>query len=78
MSPSEPADADKRAIASGAKEIAKGGRIDKVGELCEEWGGKKKDWKKMKGWDRSGNEWHWYENKGRKYGWKLAGERDSF
>lgn len=38
--------------------IAKGKRIRKVGELCDKFGGKSKDWKKMKGWDKEGREWH--------------------
>jgi hypothetical protein len=53
-----------------------GVKIKKVDELCRIFGGRKKDWKKKKGWDRSGNEWYWYENQGVKCGWKRAGEKD--
>ena len=63
---------------SRAETIAEGDRIDKVDELVEKFGGRRKDWKKKKGWDSSGQEWHWYENKGRKIGEKRAGEHDPF
>jgi RHS repeat-associated protein len=63
---------------SNAETIAKGGAIRKVDELVEEFGGKAKDWIKKKGWDEYGDEWHWYENQGRKEGVKRAGEHDPF
>ncbi|QLQ32442.1 MAG: hypothetical protein HZT40_13575 [Candidatus Thiothrix singaporensis] len=65
-------------LSSSSELIAKGRNIRKVDELVEKFGGKAKDWKKKKGWDEKGQEWHWYENNGRKVGMKKAGEVDPF
>ncbi|GAB3254655.1 RHS repeat domain-containing protein [Chitinimonas naiadis] len=78
IAPQAPAASSLKEIASTSEVIAKGSRIRKVEQLCEKFGGKAKDWVKKKGWDSYGNEWHWYENQGRKVGWKLAGELDPF
>ena len=69
-----------REAARTAQTIAQGRKIRKVKKLCEKWGGRPKDWKKQKGWDPYGNEYHWYSKKGdpRKYGWKNAGDPDPF
>ena len=32
----------------------------------------------MKGWDKEGREWHWYDLKGQKFGFKPAGKPDPF
>ncbi|WP_019671776.1 hypothetical protein [Psychrobacter lutiphocae] len=59
--------------------IAEGGRIDKVHILVEKFGGEAKNWKKMKGWDNNGREYHWYQLKNApSVGWKRAGEHDPF
>lgn len=65
-------------ICTNSDEIAKGNKIRKIDELVQRFGGKAKDWIKKKGWDAQGNEWHWYENNGRKIGWKLLGDDDPF
>ncbi|MFK2853934.1 RHS repeat-associated core domain-containing protein [Dyella humi] len=72
-----PADVIKQ-VSTNSEEIAKGNRIRKVDELVRRFGGKARDWCKKKGWDAEGNEWHWYENNGRKIGWKLNGDYDPF
>ena len=61
-----------------AQTFAQGNKIRKIKQLCEKWGGKPSEWKKRKGWDPYGNEYHWYERAGKKYGWKKAGESDPF
>jgi len=63
---------------SSSEKIAEGRRIHKVEELVEKFGGKVKDWVKKKGWDERGQEWHWYENKGKREGLKRVGEPDPF
>lgn len=64
---------------STSETIAKGSGIRKVDELVEKFGGRRKDWSKKKGWDASGQEWHWYEGpNGMKVGLKKAGEPDPF
>jgi hypothetical protein len=71
----------KQGVAQAVKNsetIAQGNKIRKIEELCEKFGGKPKQWKKKKGWDEKGNEWHWYEKDGQKYGWKKAGEAEPF
>ena len=65
-------------LLSTSELIAKGRNIKKVDRLVEKFGGKAKDWKKMKGWDAHGNEFHWYENNGNRVGIKPAGEPDPF
>jgi RHS repeat-associated protein len=72
-----PADVIKQ-VCTNSQKIAKGNDIRKVDELVQKFGGKAKDWIKKKGWDEQGNEWHWYENSGRKIGWKLLGDDDPF
>ena len=67
-----------REVGRTAQTFAQGRKIRKVDQLCEKWGGKPKEWKKRKGWDPYGNEYHWYERAGKKYGWKRAGEPDPF
>lgn len=42
------------------KVIAQGRNIREVENLVREFGGDIKGWKKMKGWDEYGQEWHWY------------------
>jgi len=60
--------------------IAQGANIRKLEQLIEKWGGRGKDWKKMKGWDKNGQEWHWYQKRGdgTKYGIKQKGDLDPF
>lgn len=58
--------------------IAARNNIRKVAQLCEKFGGKAKDWVKKKGWDDRGQEWHWYEKNGQKFGVKPAGAPDPF
>jgi len=65
-------------MVSTSELMFKGRDIRKVDTLVEKFGGKTKDWKKMKGWDEHGNEFHWYENKGNKVGLKPAGAPDPF
>ena len=65
-------------ISTNSEIIAKGSRIRKVDELVQKFGGRTKDWVKKKGRDSLGQEWHWYENNGKKVGWKRAGEHDPF
>lgn len=65
-------------ISTNSEIIAKGSRIRKVDELVQKFGGRAKDWVKKKGRDSSGQEWRWYENNGKKVGWKRAGEHDPF
>ena len=67
-----------RKMLATAETIAEGPQIRKVDELVEKFGGKRKHWKKKKGWDEHGDEWHWYENKGMKVGKKRPGEPDPF
>jgi RHS repeat-associated protein len=67
-----------RKMLSTSEVIAEGSKIEKVAELVEEFGGKARDWVKKKGFDAMGNEWHWYENQGRRVGVKPAGEPDPF
>lgn len=67
-----------RELSRTAETFAQGNKIRKVKQLCEKWGGRPKDWKKRKGWDSYGDEYHWYELKGKKYGMKRAGEPDPF
>lgn len=74
-------DLTKEMVAQAVKNsevIASGNKIRKVNELCDKFGGRPKQWKKKKCWDDKGNEWHWYEKDGQKYGWKKAGETDPF
>lgn len=53
--------------------------IRKVNKLCENFGGKPRDWKKKAGVDDKGREWHWYEKRGgQKYGLKPEGYNDPF
>jgi hypothetical protein len=40
--------------------IAQGYNIRDVQRLVHTYGGNPKGWKKMKGWDENGQEWHWY------------------
>jgi len=64
---------------STAIPIAEGKNIDKIEVLKEKFGGKTKDWKKMKGWDANGKEVHWYTGpNGRKVGGKPVGSPDPF
>ena len=73
-----PAPSEIKVIAQSSEIIAKSSRIRKVEELCEKFGGKARDWVKKKGWDSNKQEWHYYENNGKKIGWKRAGEPDPF
>jgi hypothetical protein len=45
---------------SESEVIAQGYNIREVDELVRIYGGNPKGWKKMKGWDEYGQEWHWY------------------
>ncbi|GEM_PF-6893492 len=63
---------------SNSKTMYEGRKIRKVDELVSKFGGKAENWKKRKGWDEFGNEWHWYENNGNRVGIKRAGEPDPF
>jgi RHS repeat-associated protein len=67
-----------RQMLSKSKIIAEGPRIDKVDKLVERFGGIPGNWKKKKGTDSNGREWHWYEYKGKRYGEKPAGDPDPF
>ena len=59
--------------------ITPGRKIRKIKKICRKLGGKPKDWKKIKGIDDKGREWHWYEKKGGgKYGVKPQGSHDPF
>ncbi len=68
-----------RYMASQAERIASWNNIDKIKELVRKFGGKAKDWRKMKTKDEGGQEWHYYWNKskGRK-GLKRDGDPDPF
>lgn len=70
----KPADYIIKQASQNATEIAKGGNIDKVDELVAKFGGDRNSWKKMKGTDKQGREWHWYvRGDGSKIGWKIKG-----
>jgi hypothetical protein len=60
--------------------IATGKNIRKLQELIKRWGGRGKDWRKMKGKDAQGREWHWYQKRGdgTKHGLKQKGKPDPF
>ena len=73
-----PPPSSMKTLNSTSELIAKGKDIRKVDALCKRFGGKARDWKKKKGWDENGQEWHWYENNGQKFGWKHAGDYDPF
>ena len=45
---------------SESEVIAQGSNIREVKGLVQKYGGDIKGWKKMKGWDEYGQEWHWY------------------
>jgi len=45
---------------SESEVIAQGYNIRDVARLAQTYGGNPKGWKKMKGWDENGQEWHWY------------------
>jgi RHS repeat-associated protein len=53
-----------RQMLAGALRIATGRDIDEVDRLVKDYGGTAKGWRKMKGWDAQGREWHWYEHTG--------------
>ena len=76
--PKMPSASSMKSLNSNAEVMARGRDIRKVDDLCEKFGGRPKDWKKKKGWDEQGQEWHWYERDGQKFGWKHAGEADPF
>jgi hypothetical protein len=64
---------------SQAKIIAKGGDISKADKLTELYGGRTRDWSKMKTWTAGGQEVHYYQGpNGMKVGIKLADEADPF
>lgn len=64
---------------SRAEPIARGDRIDKIETLRDLYGGSTDDWSKMKTWDASGREIHYYQGpNGMKVGVKLKGEADPF
>ena len=64
---------------SRAKPIALPGDIDKIEEIKSLFGGRTKDWSKMKTWDSAGREIHYYSGpNGMKVGIKFAGELDPF
>lgn len=65
-------------LLSTSELMFKGRRIKKVDRLVGLFGGKKRDWKKMKGWDDIGDEYHWYENRGKRVGLKRKGDTDPF
>ncbi len=68
-----------KSMLSNSQLIAKGSEIRKINELVAKFGGTRKGWKKKKGWDSCGNEWHWYEHHGiGRKGEKLAGAPDPF
>ena len=60
--------------------IATGKNIKKLKNLIDKWGGKGRDWRKMKGTDAQGREWHWYQKRGdgTRYGIKPPGKPDPF
>jgi uncharacterized protein RhaS with RHS repeats len=60
--------------------IATSKNIDKLLKLAEKWGGRLKDWRKMKGKDERGQEWHWYQKRGdgTRHGMKPKGSHDPF
>ncbi len=62
------------------KRIASGKNIRKLQEIVRKWGGRGKDWRKMKGFDKHGKELHWYQKRGdgTKYGIKQKGDLDPF
>jgi RHS repeat-associated protein len=49
-----------KTMLSEAEIIAQGRNIREVQNLVKQFGGDVKGWKKMKGWDANGQEWHWY------------------
>jgi hypothetical protein len=64
---------------SKSQVIARGRRIQKIDDLVARFGGTKQGWVKKKGWDASGQEWHWYEHQGiGRVGVKPAGSPDPF
>ena len=58
--------------------FARGYNIYKVKKIVKRKGGNPSDWKKRKGEDEYGQEWHWYERKGidRIYAKKRKGDMD--
>jgi RHS repeat-associated protein len=59
--------------------MAKGADIRKVDSLVSKFGGPAKDWSKVKTWDASGREIHYYSHPNHgKVGIKLAGQDDPF
>jgi len=68
-----------RHIASEVRVIARGKGIKKIKELLRRFGGTKDGWRKMKGVDEFGQDWHWYQHHGKgRVGMKRAGEKDPF
>jgi hypothetical protein len=68
-----------REMIADSEVIARGSKIRKIDELVSTFGGTNKGWVKKKGWDASGNEWHWYEHHGiGRKGVKPAGDVDPF
>ena len=68
-----------RAMKSRAEIIKKGDQIHKVDKLVARFGGKAREWKKMKTWTADGREIHWYEHPGiGKVGVKWDGFPDPF
>ena len=65
---------------SQVKVIFYGKNIRKWQKLVQKWGGRAKDWRKKKGFDEAGKEWHWYKKRGdgTKYGLKKKGDLDPF
>jgi len=49
-----------RKMLSESEIIAQGYNIREVDDLVRIYGGNPNGWKKMKGWDEYGQEWHWY------------------
>lgn len=65
-------------IKENSERIATGTEIDKVNVLVRLFGGKPNQWRKKKGRDEAGNEYHWYEKNGQVFGAKHAGDLDPF
>ncbi len=67
-------------IKNNSEIIKVGTGIRKIDRILDLFGGRSKDWVKKKGWDKSGKEFHWYEERGtgRVIGAKPAGDSDPF
>ena len=79
MAPSDPGPKFTKEMISNSQVIARGRDIRKIDDLVAKFGGARKGWVKRKGWDATGQEWHWYEHHGiGRVGVKQPGEADPF